>query len=79
MGYRERVDMPRPGETRPASVIITSRDPAWPLIFLPILKARAWLSGRADRLQVLTIRRTLVVMFVALVAFLAAIAWREPL
>ncbi|MBV8588790.1 MAG: hydrogenase 4 subunit B, partial [Acetobacteraceae bacterium] len=79
MGYKEEADIPEPGDTRPATLALTSEDPAWPAIFFPVLKVRAWLSGQADRLQYLTIRRALVVMFAALVAFLVAITWLEAL
>jgi LPXTG-motif cell wall-anchored protein len=74
---REIVDMPLPGETRPARFTTTMADPSATWLFAAIAALRAELSRNADRMQWLTIRRTLVVMFSALVLFLAVVAVME--
>jgi hypothetical protein len=53
------------------------RDPAVVWLFQPLARARAIVSRAADAMQLLTIRRILMVMFVVLVAFLAVIAALE--
>jgi hydrogenase-4 component B len=66
----EEVDMPTPGETRPARLTVVQVDHIWNALYeLPAI----WLiavSRRANVLQFLTIRRYLVLMFGALIAFL---------
>ena len=75
----QRVDMPEPGDVRPAIFSARLHDPAQVLIFAPIGHLRARLSGLADRVQFLTVRQTLSVIFTALVAFLGVIALLEQL
>ncbi len=77
LAAREAVDMPAPGDTRPARFDAGQGDPADTLLFRPILRLREALSAQADRMQFLTIRRVLSVMFVALVLFLAVVALLE--
>lgn len=54
-----------------------AHDPADTWLFRPLRRVREVLAFRADRMQYLTIRRTLAVIFTVLVLFLAAIAWLE--
>lgn len=75
----ERVDMPPPGDTRPAAYSARLHDPAEVLLFAPLGHLRARLSGFADRVQFLTVRQTLSVIFAALVGFLGLIALLEQL
>lgn len=70
----ERVDMPEPGETRPARLDIRLVDPLWSGLYAPLIFAVGWLADRANPLQYLTIRRYLSLMFVALIALLSAVA-----
>ncbi len=79
LGVQEDVDMPREADPRPARITVTQYDPAERLLFAPVGRAREWLSDRADRLQFLTIRRSLMVMVTVLILFLAAIALAEQL
>jgi hydrogenase-4 component B len=79
LAARESVDMPEPGEIRPAVFSSSARDPAVALVFAPIRRLRGWLSGAADAMQFLTIRRTLVVMVGVLLLLLVAIAAVEQL
>ena len=67
---RETVDMPAPGDTRPARITKVSHDLVWETLYAPI----AWLVGAVadgmNVLQFLTIRRYLGFVFVALVFLL---------
>ncbi len=74
LAAREAVDMPEPGETRPAQLTVTLHDPAEAGLFAPAAALRDRLSVFADRMQLLNVRATLSVMFAVLVLFLAAIS-----
>jgi hydrogenase-4 component B len=74
---REHVDMPLPGDVRPARMMTTAEDPADALLFRPVGRLREALSELADHMQLLTVRRTLSVMFLALVLLLAIVALME--
>jgi NADH:ubiquinone oxidoreductase subunit 5 (subunit L)/multisubunit Na+/H+ antiporter MnhA subunit len=71
---REHVDMPAPGDTRPAALRVTVRDPIWETIYGPIAVAVGYLADRLNRLQYLTIRRYLTLVFLALVGLLLVLA-----
>ncbi|HRQ80597.1 MAG TPA: hydrogenase 4 subunit B [Azospirillaceae bacterium] len=71
---RDEVDMPQPGETRAANFRVHLDDPAWRLLFTPIVKLTERWANAVNRLQFLTIRRHLSLMFFALVALLAVVA-----
>jgi len=77
LAAREDVGFVRPGDPAPARLTVQARDPAFTFLFDPLAAAREKLSGFADRMQFLTIRRTLSVMFIALVLFLIIVAWLE--
>jgi hypothetical protein len=76
---RERVDMPEPGETMAARISSRVADPVDVLLFQPLGRLRKRLTVFADGLQFLTIRRTLSLMFWALVVFLGVVAVLEQL
>ena len=71
---RERIDMPSPGETRPAHLEVSMRDPVWDGIYAPLATAVAWSADRINVLQFQTIRRYLSLMFAALVLLLLVVA-----
>jgi hydrogenase-4 component B len=71
---RERVEMPPPGDSRPARLIVELRDPVWDSIYAPLSRAVNFVADRFNRLQFLTIRRYLSLVFLALVALLLALA-----
>lgn len=71
---RERVDMPLPGELRPARYEIELRDLAWECLYLPIARATGYAADRLNKLQFLTIRRYLALVFLALVGLLVVLA-----
>ena len=54
---REHVDMPAPGDMRPARFKLELHDLAWEFIYTPIARAVSFAAERLNRLQFLTIRR----------------------
>jgi formate hydrogenlyase subunit 3/multisubunit Na+/H+ antiporter MnhD subunit len=76
-GAREEVDMPRPGEIRPARLAVTLRDLPVETLYRPLGALVLAAADRLNRLQFLTIRRYLTLMFGALVTLLLVTAlWR---
>ena len=73
----ETVDMPRPGETRAGRFHVKVTDPAWRLFYGPIARMALRASKSLNRLQFLTIRRYLTLVFATLVLLLLVVAaWR---
>jgi formate hydrogenlyase subunit 3/multisubunit Na+/H+ antiporter MnhD subunit len=70
----ERVEMPPPGDGRPARLVVTLRDLIWEFIYEPIARAVTWLADRMNHLQFLTIRQYLTLVFAALVFLLLVLA-----
>jgi hydrogenase-4 component B len=64
------VDMPEPGDTRPARLTLTEQDPAWAWLFDPAGRFIDRLADWVNRLQELNIRQYLTLMMVALVTLL---------
>jgi formate hydrogenlyase subunit 3/multisubunit Na+/H+ antiporter MnhD subunit len=76
-GVYERVDMPRPGETRAGHFAVRVIDPAWRWAYGPLARGVAAASLRLNHLQFLTIRRYLTLVFCALIVLLIVVAaWR---
>jgi hydrogenase-4 component B len=71
---RARVDMPAPGDSRPARMTVETHDLVWEYLYQPIVGAVAFVAARLNILQFLTIRQYLSVVFGALVALLLALA-----
>jgi len=71
---RERVEMPLPGDMGPARFALEMHDLVWDRLYAPISGAVDFAAVRLNRLQFLTIRRYLSLVFFALVALLAVIA-----
>ncbi|MEO8455899.1 MAG: hydrogenase 4 subunit B [Sphingomicrobium sp.] len=71
---REQVEMPPPGDVRPARLTVTLRDLVWELLYEPIARLVTWLADRLNRLQFLTIRQYLSLVFGALVLLLTILA-----
>ena len=67
---REHVDMPSPGDARPARLTVTIRDPVWDLVYAPIGGVVLFTADRLGHLQFLTIRQYLSLVFIALVGLL---------
>ena len=68
---RERVEMPPPGDERPARIEIRLRDLVWDVIYAPISGWVAFASERMNTLQFLSIRQYLSLVFAALVGLCA--------
>ncbi len=71
---RERVDMPAPGDLRPARFTVELRDLVWDTLYSPVAGGVSVISERLNRFQFQTIRRYLSVVFAALVALLLVLA-----
>jgi len=73
----ERVDMPGPGAMRAGAFRLRVFDPAWLFVYGPIARAVGAAATRLNRLQFLTIRRYLTLVFCALILLLVVVAaWR---
>jgi len=74
---RERLVMPRPGDSRAARFEVDLHDTLWEALYRPVI---GWVSRSAEvlnRLQFLTIRRYLTLVFSALVLLLVIVGiWR---
>jgi NADH:ubiquinone oxidoreductase subunit 5 (subunit L)/multisubunit Na+/H+ antiporter MnhA subunit len=74
---REKVDMPRPGETRAAHFHVKVIDPVWRFAYGPAARAVLRTAVVLNQLQFLTIRRYLTLVFATLVILLLVVAaWR---
>jgi hydrogenase-4 component B len=73
----ERVDMPRPGEMRAGAFRLRVLDPAWRFGYGPLARAVSTAATRLNRLQFLTIRSYLTLVFCTLIVLLVVVAaWR---
>src|SRR6185312_12650043 len=59
----ETVNMPEPGDNRPASIAKVAHDLAWDSFYEPIAQGVAWTADAMNVLQFLTIRRYLSLVF----------------
>lgn len=74
---RERLDMPRPGETRSGHFHVKVLDPAWHYVYGPLSRGVLRSAVTLNALQFLTIRRYLTLVFATLVLLLLVVAaWR---
>jgi len=71
---RETGGIPVPGDTRPAWLKVELRDPFWDYLYAPLATAIARVADRLNRLQFLTIRQFLTLVFGALVILLLVLA-----
>jgi NADH:ubiquinone oxidoreductase subunit 5 (subunit L)/multisubunit Na+/H+ antiporter MnhA subunit len=71
---REQVEMPPPGDPRPAQLTVTLRDPVWDSLYAPIAEGISFAADRLNHLQFLTIRQFLSLVFAALVILLLVLA-----
>ena len=67
---REEVDLPPPGDTRAARLRVRLRDVPWDVLYAPLAGMVGFVADRLNRLQFLTIRGYLTLVFGALVALL---------
>ena len=71
---RESVDMPAPGELRPARLTVEMHDLVWEFIYDPVTHAVEFLALKLNRLQFLTIRQYLSIVVGSLVFLLLVLA-----
>ena len=71
---RDHVEMPPPGDVRPARFRIELHDLIWEGMYQPIERAVGVSADRLNRLQFLTIRQYLSLVFAALVTLLLVLA-----
>ena len=70
----EHVDMPPPGDTRPARFSLDLRDLVWDVLYRPVATGVDAIADRLNRFQFLTIRQYLSLVFAALVGLLLVLA-----
>ena len=71
---RERVEMPPPGDARPARFHLQLRDLIWDTLYSPLGSLVGRAASRLDHFQFLTIRRYLGLVFLTLVTLLLVLA-----
>jgi formate hydrogenlyase subunit 3/multisubunit Na+/H+ antiporter MnhD subunit len=71
---REQVELPPPGDPRPARLHVELRDFVWEAFYLPIAGVVSATATRLNHFQFLTIRRYLGLVFLTLVTLLLVIA-----
>jgi len=67
---RERVVMPKPGDTAVARLHVELRDTVWDALYVPVIRLVEAITERLNRMQFLTIRTYLTLVFAALVVLL---------
>jgi NADH:ubiquinone oxidoreductase subunit 5 (subunit L)/multisubunit Na+/H+ antiporter MnhA subunit len=70
----EQVEMPPPGDMRPARLRVNLQDPIWEVLYAPIGGSVDYCAGVLNRLQFLSIRQYLSLVFIALVGLLLVLA-----
>ena len=71
---REEIDMPRPGDPRPAQLHVRLRDLVWDTMYAPVATLVSVTADVLNRVQFLTIRGYLTLVSGALVALLVILA-----
>jgi len=71
---REHGDMPPPGATRPARLDVELHDPIWDALYAPLAAGITTAADHLNRLQFLTIRQFLTLVFCTLVILLLVLA-----
>ena len=67
---REEVHIPPPGDTGAARLHVSLRDVPWDVLYVPLADAVGFAAGRLNKVQFLTIRAYLTLVFGALVVLL---------
>ncbi len=71
---REVAEMPPPGDTLPARLVVNMRDLVWDSLYAPLAIGVGFAADHLNRLQFLTIRQFLSLVFGALVILLLVLA-----
>ncbi len=66
--------MPLPGDARPARLHVRLRDVMWDVLYVPIAKLVGFAVDHLSKVQFLTIRAYLTLVFAALVVLLIVLA-----
>jgi len=74
----EKVEMPPPGDTSPARFSLSMVDPVWDILYAGVIRTVGYIADRLNRLQFLTVRQYLLMMFMTLVLMLLIVAARQP-
>jgi formate hydrogenlyase subunit 3/multisubunit Na+/H+ antiporter MnhD subunit len=74
LGARESVDMPAPGDLWPARFESVVHDPIWETLYQPVAGFVGYAAERLNKLQFLTIRTYLSLVFGALIGLLVVLA-----
>ncbi|MCR6629705.1 MAG: hydrogenase 4 subunit B [Magnetospirillum sp.] len=74
---RETVVMPQPGEETPARHRVSMTDPIWNGLYLRLARLVDAVAEQVNRMQYLTVRRYLLMMFCTLVFLLLVVAVRQ--
>jgi formate hydrogenlyase subunit 3/multisubunit Na+/H+ antiporter MnhD subunit len=74
---RDMIDLPPPGAMRAAHLEVRLLDLPWEILYAPVARAVLFVADHLNRLQFLTIRRYLGMVFLALIILLLVLAiWR---
>ena len=65
---------PAPGEMRPARFQVVVHDPIWETFYAPVARLVGYAADHLNKLQFLTIRLYLSLVFLALIGLLLALA-----
>jgi formate hydrogenlyase subunit 3/multisubunit Na+/H+ antiporter MnhD subunit len=71
---REDVQMPAPGESRAARLRVQLRDVLWDALYVPTAELVAFAADRLNRVQFMSVRAYLTLVFAALVVLLMVLA-----
>jgi len=71
---REHITMARPGDTGASRLQLELHDTVWEALYAPLIRWVAYGAERLNRLQFLTIRKYLTIVFVALIVLLIIVA-----
>jgi hydrogenase-4 component B len=71
---REEVHIPPPGDARAARFHVELRDVPWDALYVPAARLVSYAADRLNRMQFLTIRGYLTLVFGALVALLMVLS-----
>ena len=70
----EHVKMPAPGDIRPAVLTVTLHDLVWDFIYAPLVTGIQFAIERLNKLQFLTIRKYLTLVFIAPIMLLLRVS-----
>jgi hypothetical protein len=76
-GAEEVIDMPSPGDVRPARLRVHMRDRIWDALYAPIGGSITYVAHQWNRFQFLTIRKYLTLVFTLLIFLLLVVVVRQ--